>query len=48
MSADAKTFDTVAKDFEKQAEAPLPPALEQVPGAAGLIPQGWIPETDAP
>jgi hypothetical protein len=47
LSADTKTFDTVAKDFKTQVEAPLPPALEQVPGAPGLIPEGWVPEADA-
>src|SRR4051812_36184388 len=44
LQSDTETFGTVAKDFEQQAQAPLPPALGQVTGAAGMIPEGWIPE----
>ena len=47
MSEDPKTFGDVAKDYQQKVEAPLPPALGQVPAAAALIPQGWVPEPEA-
>ena len=43
FSADTGGFDKVSKDYEKKAKAPLPPALEQAPGASSLIPEGWYP-----
>ena len=43
LSHDPAGFDATATAYAQQAKAPLPPALDAVPGAAGLVPDGWVP-----